>query len=93
MMAIPENSPHLNVYESWQLNLEKDEVRTAWLKAWNSTASITSTGQPIDGLILPPTSNVAHKHGKWPKYDVRFIFSRNLVDDLIDISYTRVSST
>lgn len=67
MMVTPEDTPHLTVYESWQLNLEKNAVATAWLKAWNATASLTSTGQPIDGLILPPSTNVAHKHGEWPR--------------------------
>lgn len=67
MIVMPDDLPHLTTYESWQLNLEKDEVRTAWLKAWNATAAITSSGQPIDGLLLPPSANVAHKHGIWPK--------------------------
>ncbi|KAH8663558.1 amidase signature domain-containing protein [Tricladium varicosporioides] len=56
---------------SWQLNLEKYEVATAWLRAWNATAKRTSTGQPVDGIILPPSANVAHKHGEWPRRDFR----------------------
>jgi amidase len=75
MMVTAEKTPHLSVYESWQLNLEKDEVCTAWLKAWNETATLTSTGQAIDGLLLPPSVNTAHKHGEWPKYvTIRFPF-------------------
>jgi len=87
MISTPENAAHLSVYENWQLNLEKDEVANAWLKAWNASgglyleqshitrlndlrylpASLTSTGQPFDGLVLPPSANVAHEHGKWPR--------------------------
>lgn len=67
MMVTEENAPHLRVYESWQLNQEKDEVKTAWLRAWNETKKITSTGFPIDGLILPPGPTTAHLHGKWPR--------------------------
>lgn len=67
MMVTAAEAPHLSVYESWQLNLEKDEVKDAWLKAWNDTALKTSTKQPIDGLILPPGSNVAHRHGEWSR--------------------------
>lgn len=67
MMVIDEDTPHLSTYENWQLNLEKDEVRTAWLDGWNATAAATSSGQAIDGLLLPPGVSVAHRHGEWPK--------------------------
>lgn len=67
MIITDKDSPHLSTYENWQLNLEKDEVRTAWLEAWNATATATSSGQPIDGLLLPPSVSVAHRHGEWPK--------------------------
>jgi len=32
MMVMPKDTPHLTVYESWQLNLEKNEVATAVCK-------------------------------------------------------------
>lgn len=67
MISTAEDSPHLTVYESWQLNLEKYEVADAWLKAWNATNKKTSTGLPMDGLLLPPSTNVAHLHGQWPR--------------------------
>ncbi|RDW78048.1 amidase-1 [Coleophoma crateriformis] len=79
MMVTANGSPHLTVYESWQLNQEKDEVKTAWLKAWNATSSLTSTGQPIDGLILPPSANVAHMHGKWPR-NIIYTSLFNMID-------------
>lgn len=68
MITTPEESPHLSTYESWQLNLEKYDVMDAWLKAWNATKEQTSTGQPIDGLLLPPSTHVAHLHGQWPRF-------------------------
>jgi amidase len=67
MIVTDESSPNLSTYENWQLNLEKDEVCMAWLNGWNATAALTSTGQPIDGLVLPPSSHVAHRHGEWPR--------------------------
>lgn len=67
MISTAEETPHLSVYENWQLNREKYAVQDAWLKAWNETASKTSTGTPIDGLLLPPSAFVAHKHGQWPR--------------------------
>lgn len=67
MMVTGEDDLPISVYESWQLNLEKYKIQDAWLKAWNASAKLSSTGQPIDGLILPPCAHVAHKHGKWPK--------------------------
>ncbi|RDW58417.1 amidase-5 [Coleophoma crateriformis] len=68
MISTAEDTPHLTVYESWQLNQEKYKVADAWLKAWNETANKTSTGMPIDGLLLPPSPNVAHLHGAWPRH-------------------------
>jgi len=67
MMVTDIAAPHLTVYQSWLLNPQKDEVATAWLQAWNATASVTSTGQPIDGLLLPSSGNIAHKHGECPR--------------------------
>jgi amidase len=43
----------LTVYESWQLNNERDELRKRALDQWLETASQTSTGRPIDALICP----------------------------------------
>jgi len=68
MIVTPASTPHLSVYESWQLNLEKYEVCDAWLKAWNDTKERTKSRMPIDGLIMPPSSNVAHKHGEWSRH-------------------------
>lgn len=67
MITTPIDAPHLSTYESWQLNLEKYRVMEAWLKGWNATKEKTSTGQSIDGLLLPPSTNVAHAHGQWPR--------------------------
>lgn len=67
MIIMDEKAKQLSTYESWQLNLKKYEVCEAWLKAWNATASLSSTGQPIDGLVLPPSPTPAHMHGKWPR--------------------------
>ncbi|KAF4630691.1 hypothetical protein G7Y89_g7441 [Cudoniella acicularis] len=79
MVVVAEDTPHLSTYENWQLNLEKYEVVTAWLKAWNATAERTSTGQPIDGILLPPSANVAQKHGEWPR-NIIYTSLFNMID-------------
>lgn len=76
LMLMPEDAPHLSVYENWQLNLEKYEVQDAWLDAWNKTAERTSTGLPMDGVVLPAGANVAHKIGEWPMYAPFFRWCR-----------------
>lgn len=57
-----EGGTKLTVYDSWQLNVAKDEYRARFLEHWNSTAERTSTGLPIDGLLLPPSAATAHPH-------------------------------
>jgi amidase len=57
--------PNMSTYDAWQLNLEKYKVADAWFDAWNATAKTTSTGQPIDGLLMPISPNPAHLHRQW----------------------------
>jgi amidase len=67
MMVTTKEAPNMSTYDAWQLNLEKDAVANAWIDAWRGTSQKTSTGLPIDGLLLPPSINCAHKHGEWPR--------------------------
>ncbi|THU93682.1 amidase [Dendrothele bispora CBS 962.96] len=69
----------LSVWESWQLNLKKDDFREAYLNYWNKTRELTSTGKPIDGLLLPPSVSTAHVLDKWHQY-LPYTAFFNLVD-------------
>jgi amidase len=68
MLLVAERSLAPTVHDSWQLNKAKDEYRQRFLDHWNATKERTSTGQPIDGLILPPSVATAHKHCEWHFY-------------------------
>lgn len=68
MVVGHDEKPQLSVYDSWQLNLQKDRYQQGYLAHWNATAKQTSTGQPIDGLLLPSGPTVAHVIRNWRKY-------------------------
>ncbi|TRM65139.1 amidase signature domain-containing protein [Schizophyllum amplum] len=57
----PEDRP--TVYESWQLVQVLQNYTQSFRDAWQGSANITSTGRPIDALIMPATSNVAKERG------------------------------
>ncbi|KZV63328.1 amidase [Peniophora sp. CONT] len=74
-----EGGSQLTVYESWQLNVAKDEYRARYLEHWNATATRTSTGLPIDGLLLPPSPATAHPHSQWHRW-IPYTSLFNLLD-------------
>ncbi|GAA5864174.1 hypothetical protein JCM3774_001244 [Rhodotorula dairenensis] len=43
-----------SVYALWQLNRAKEAMQQGFLDKWLGTAKETSTGRPIDGLLVPP---------------------------------------
>ncbi|GAA6027662.1 hypothetical protein JCM8097_007971 [Rhodosporidiobolus ruineniae] len=51
------------VYESWQLNRQRETFQQAFLDRWLATASLTSTGRPVDALLAPTTAMTACKPG------------------------------
>jgi amidase len=59
--APPERKP--TVTETWVAQNERQQLATAWLERWEQSASLTSTGRPIDGLLLPTTPIPAKPHG------------------------------
>lgn len=68
MIITPEDGAKLTVYESWQFTRAKDEYCARFLEHWNATAERTSTGLPIDGILLPPGATTAHVHGEWHRW-------------------------
>lgn len=51
-----------SVAEMWENQERKTALQTAWLERWQATSSVTGTGRPIDGLIMPSTPFPAIKH-------------------------------
>lgn len=43
-----------SVFALWQMNRAKEAMQQAFLDKWLATAKETSTGRPIDGLLVPP---------------------------------------
>ncbi|KAJ7460676.1 general amidase [Mycena latifolia] len=58
------NAKQLSTYEYWQLCRAKSLFIKKHLDHWVKTASVTGTGRPVDGLILPACSNAPQPHGK-----------------------------
>lgn len=57
----------LTVFETWQNQHRRALLQTAWLERWQASQKLTSTGRPIDGLIMPSTPFPAIRHdGGYP---------------------------
>lgn len=54
--------PKPTVFETWQNQQKRAVLATAWHERWEGTKSVTGTGRPIDGLIMPSTPFPAIKH-------------------------------
>ncbi|KAI5116423.1 hypothetical protein M0805_001386 [Coniferiporia weirii] len=68
----------LSVYESWQLQNKKTEMRKKHLDLWESTTSLTGTGRPVDAIITPVAAYAAVPHGK--NIDVSYTMTWNVLD-------------
>jgi len=53
----------LSVYEYWQVNKKKHEIRLKFLQRWNAVRS--PSGKPLDVLLGPTTAHTAIPHHKW----------------------------
>ena len=54
----------LSAFQLWQLQKKKLEMRKAHHDLWESTASLTGTGRPVDAIICPVAPCAAPPHGK-----------------------------
>ncbi|KAH6678747.1 amidase [Halenospora varia] len=43
----------MSVFETWQNQHRRAVLATKWMERWQATRLVTSTGRPIDGLIMP----------------------------------------
>ncbi|EAW06572.1 putative general amidase GmdA [Aspergillus clavatus NRRL 1] len=53
--------PHRSAREVASLNVEKREYQKLYMEYWNSTAELTDTGRPVDGVICPCAPHAAVK--------------------------------
>jgi len=58
------------VRDSWKLNMQRDDLRLAYAKAWNEAG--------IDAILCPVSASVASAHGEAPYWGYTSVF--NLLD-------------
>lgn len=56
------NAPKPSVSQTWQNQYQRTLLAQKWSERWESTQSMTGTGRPIDGLIIPSLPFPAVKH-------------------------------
>ncbi|CAG8976916.1 hypothetical protein HYALB_00011865 [Hymenoscyphus albidus] len=52
----------MTVFETWENQHRRTLLATSWLERWQESKSQTTTGRPIDGLIMPCTPFPAIRH-------------------------------
>lgn len=57
--AIVETGPQKSASEIAALNVRKREYQKQYMDYWNSTAELTGTGRPVDGVICPTAPHAA----------------------------------
>lgn len=78
-MAMYGTTPEMKVSELWKLHAERTALIKKYLDRWNNTALKTSTGRPIDGIILPVTPFAGNPIAKFHDY-VGYTSPFNLLD-------------
>lgn len=60
----------LSIWELFECNVKQSGYKAKMAEWWTSTASLTSTGRPIDGLICPTNASAgfAHNFPTWWGY-------------------------
>lgn len=58
-VIVCESGPELSASEIAALNVVKREYRKEYMEYWNSTATLTGTGRPVDGLFCPIAPHAA----------------------------------
>lgn len=78
-MAMYGTTPEMKVSELWKLQAERTALAKKYLDRWNATALKTTTGRPIDGIIMPTTPFAGNPNGKFHDY-VGYTSPFNLLD-------------
>ncbi len=64
-MKMYETAKEMGVSKLWDLQAERTLLCKKYLERWLETSSKTSTGNPIDGIILPASPFAGCPHGKY----------------------------
>lgn len=83
-MAMYGTTPEMKVSQLWKLHAERTALIKKYLDRWNATVSKTSTGRPIDGIIMPATPFAGNPNGKFHDY-VGYTSPFNLLDYSVGI--------
>lgn len=59
VQVIVDESNPISISELAALNVAKREYQKQYMDYWNSTAELTGTGRPVDGLICPLAPHAA----------------------------------
>ncbi|KAJ5634502.1 hypothetical protein N7528_002344 [Penicillium herquei] len=82
-VIVTENGPEITASALSALNIAKREYQKQYMDYWNSTAELTGTGHPVDGLLCALASHAAVIPGQYG--DVGYTTFVNVLD------YTSVS--
>ncbi|KAM9924246.1 hypothetical protein OXX59_004664 [Metschnikowia pulcherrima] len=69
----------MTVSELWDLHAERTFLAKKYLDRWNATAAATSSGKPIDAIIMPASPFPGNPNGKFHDY-VGYTSPFNLLD-------------
>lgn len=58
-VIVQENGTQLTASEIAALNVAKREYQKEYMDYWNSTAALTGTGRPVDGIFCPLAPHAA----------------------------------
>ncbi|KAJ8142356.1 hypothetical protein OY671_004500 [Metschnikowia pulcherrima] len=72
-------TPEMTVSELWDLHAERTFLAKKYLDRWNATAAATSSGKPIDAIIMPASPFPGNPNGKFHDY-VGYTSPFNLLD-------------
>lgn len=64
-MALYETTKEMGVALLWDLHAERTELVNKYTQRWSDTKATTSTGRPIDALIMPTTPFASVKGGEF----------------------------
>lgn len=78
-MAMYGTTPEMKVSELWKLHAERTALAKKYLDRWNQSALKTSTGLPIDAIIMPTTPFAGNPIAKFHDY-VGYTSPFNLLD-------------
>ncbi|KAF4151134.1 hypothetical protein CNMCM6069_004487 [Aspergillus lentulus] len=90
---------HKTALEVAALNVKKREYQKLYMEYWNSTAALTGTGRPVDGLICPCAAHAAvipqkYRHVGYSSFVnlldyTSVVFPVTRADKTIDVSQPR----